>query len=471
MRKDVALYANVLNVLGMVLFVALDYERGYLAGKGVLGDVGFIVGAIVFIVDAFLFLAVWEGASPHPGRTAIWAEYMNVLGSLIYLQTAFEYSQEDSSKSLTDSVFVEEALATFIFFLSALLGFGSYLQDFTIDDALLVDPVAPSASDDHTESLLAEEDRPVAPTPRRRSNGCTPRAVLAVGRQMATDINFWCNVLNVLPAVVYLVSALGTVQLHFASRDDLLQTTAGPVHASAPLLPDGASDGTAAIVGSAAVAGTAVRRVLHRAGGLRGLARRLSPFSGGCTGRPAVSCGVSGSPPFDPPANERRPALLVSMSRSYIVGDLLWTADAVLCTVAWYRSWMEAPVEVVAGGGRDARDETKEGTGARGGDGGRAEGDTADVEEGYHVLLCLHRPASMLYSFVSTAARKALGTARDVAAPTAESAMSMAQDAGRLLSARLSRAGLESSAAASAPYPRAEDSSAWKDVTAPSTTR
>lgn len=432
MIRDPALYANIVNVLGMVLYVCLDYERGYITENPIFGTDGFIVGAIAFLLDAFLYWWAWEGAIPKPDLPSISAEYLNIFGSILYVQTSYLYQYESLSVYLADSVYIIEAFATLVFFASGCCGFFSWMVEFEIPSSAFSSTYA----SEHSVELLEG-----AETKQRRRFRWTFSNVYTVCKVAFADLDFWAHIFNILPAVVYVVSSTGTLQLHFESRDDLLQSAVSPSWNTSVTQGATASDSLQRSFGAAMTSATSVSGAWAAAGAgrlLRSVRGRSVPPASSVVSRhsdrrldylsgTAIAQSLGNAAPSlkgladNQGGNLRRPNLLVAMSRAYIIGDVLWAVDAILCTVAWYKGWMDFYAEQEAEQGGLG--------GASGGSGADKDGGVWQVtvaseeeEEGYHVLLGWHDPfmsvwrtalgrlaAALACIGISSAARKQLG--------------------------------------------------------------
>ena len=192
LRRDPLLAANALNLLFSVLYALLDFFRGWDEANAALVSAGLMVLGWGYLADAALYLMSWfagpSAAGAWPRGAALWAELLNVLGSLLYAVTSVLYLWELTSARDADVVFGVEALCTLLFLLDAVLYFVAWYGA----------PAAPSAG-----------------------RGCDWR-----------DLDLWGNLLNVAAALIYVVANANGLLLHFSSRGALVEAE-GPVVAAA----------------------------------------------------------------------------------------------------------------------------------------------------------------------------------------------------------------------------------------------
>jgi hypothetical protein len=235
---DPLFLGHLLNLLFMVCYTILDFARGWDAANPKVVSVGFIVLGVGYVGDAWLYLRSW--GEEWPTGVALAGEVLNLVGSVIYACSAVMYLYQ-SQVADSDAVFIIEATATFIFLLDAVL----YLM-----------------------AWYAAE-----PVPSVGRTGCHP-----------LSINLWGHLLNVAPAIIYVISAVNGLMLHFSTRDSLIESAEAP----------------------------------PGSGG------------GGGGGGSGVREGTLGDWRPEHPANVVR-----EMAKVYIYGDLLWTIDAAVLMVGW----------------------------------------------------------------------------------------------------------------------------------------
>jgi hypothetical protein len=233
---DYVLQANLLYVVASVFYVWCNYSRGYLDDHAGFTDGLYIVLAAGFVVDAVLYLYSWQGAWPPPGYAALWGDYINIIASVGYLLTACMYIVE-TSEAMVQAVMAIEAGMVVLFVIDALLYHYAWL---------------------------------VTVPPGVRGRGCT-----------WVDLDCWGNVLNIVPACLYLVASVVGMWVHQMQR----------------------------------------RRYESGAGG------GLSSVDGGF-GSPADPGDLSPGGTF--------PALR-AMSRINVWADVLYLADALVLCAAWWR--------------------------------------------------------------------------------------------------------------------------------------
>jgi len=181
LHRDPLFLGNVLNLALMILYTLLDFFRAWDASNAEIVSAGLILLAFGFVLDSALYLAVWGAPAEWPAITspAIAAELLNVLGSCLYAVTSVLYLYEASSAVDTDVVFGMEAVSTLVFLVDGVLYFVAWYE---------------------------------APAKKERGRGCDWR-----------DLDLWANLMNVAPAIIYVVAAANGLLLHFSSRSGLVE--------------------------------------------------------------------------------------------------------------------------------------------------------------------------------------------------------------------------------------------------------
>lgn len=108
--QDAYLWANAVFLATSIGYVALDFSS---ARASRISDGTYVVLALAYTLDALLYWLSWKGAWPHPSKTAITAEYLNIAMSLGYLATASMYHAEAGparTYGLLGAIVVIEAL-------------------------------------------------------------------------------------------------------------------------------------------------------------------------------------------------------------------------------------------------------------------------------------------------------------------------------------------------------------------------
>jgi hypothetical protein len=249
---DPLFLGHALNLLFMVLYVLLDFSRGWDAANQTVVSVGFIVLGAGYVADAVLYLASW--GEEWPTGAAAWGEALNIAGSVIYMASSVMYLYQ-SNDADSSAVFIIEAAATVIFLVDGLVYYAAWLA---------AEPVAPR-------------------------KGCHWR-----------DINLWGHVLNIVPAAIYVMSAINGLLVHFSSRDALVTGAAGNPQ---PPPPGGGGAGGGGVGAAAAAVATA-----------------------------AAAAAAGGLGEWRP---ERPTSIMRAMTKVYIWGDVLWTVDAAILVAAW----------------------------------------------------------------------------------------------------------------------------------------
>lgn len=254
--RDPLFLGHVFNLLFMIFYVLLDFSRSWDAANPTTVSAGFIILGIGYIWDSILYLQSW--GDEWPTGVALYGELLNIIGSVIYACSAVMYLYEGDSPD-ADSVFIIEALATVIFLVDAILYFMAWYA---------AEPIAPG-------------------------KGCHYR-----------DINLWGHLFNILPAIIYVMSAINGLIIHFATRDSLIEDPLPPF-----------------INTTATHTGTSYddmsRSILSGTG--------LSFFTDGWTYLFSVG-------EWKP---ERPASIVREMTKIYIYGDLLWTIDAAILMAGW----------------------------------------------------------------------------------------------------------------------------------------
>ena len=166
---DAVLTGNLLYLIASVGYCWANYSRGFIDTHTSFTSGWYIALALAFVVDALLYLHSWHGAWPHPGRVALWAEYINIIASVGYTVTACAYIYE-TSEAFVLGVIITEAVFVAMF----------------VADAIM-----------YTYAWLSTVP------PRVKSRGCTPR-----------DLDCWGNVLNLAPATLYLFASIVGIWTH-----------------------------------------------------------------------------------------------------------------------------------------------------------------------------------------------------------------------------------------------------------------
>lgn len=115
--RDAYLWANVFYVSAAVGYLVTD-----LSAQSSYVLLFFL--AVLYVVSAVLYWMSWSGAWPHPPKSAIAGEYLNMVASLGFVCTACAYPFEHNPLTL-DSVYggitVAEAILATVFVIDALL--------------------------------------------------------------------------------------------------------------------------------------------------------------------------------------------------------------------------------------------------------------------------------------------------------------------------------------------------------------
>jgi len=153
----------------------IDFLRSFDSSNPVLISTALIILAVAYVFDAYLYLRSW--GSELPKGFALSGEVLNILGSIMYAITSVLYLYEATNEGDTDAVFGMEAICTIIFLVDAVIYFAVWYAN------------------------------PAEYTPGR---GCDWR-----------DLDLWGNLLNVIPAIIYVVANVNGLMLHFSSRSSL----------------------------------------------------------------------------------------------------------------------------------------------------------------------------------------------------------------------------------------------------------
>jgi len=249
--KDPLFLGHVLNLIFMIFYVLLDFSRSWDTANPTTVSAGFIILGIGYIFDSILYLQSW--GDEWPTGIALYGELLNILGSVIYACSAVMYLYEGEAPD-ADSVFIIEATATVIFLVDAIFYFMAW--------------------------YAAE-----AIAPRK---GCH-----------YMDINLWGHLLNIAPAIIYVMSAINGLIIHFATRDSLIEDPLPPY-----------------------INNTFIPSDTHS---LYDLSSSALFFSNGWS---IVSTLGEWKP-------ERPASIVREMTKIYIWGDLLWTIDAAILLAGW----------------------------------------------------------------------------------------------------------------------------------------
>jgi len=263
LHTDPLFIANALNLVLMLLYTLIDFLRSFDAANPALISAALIILAVAYVYDAYLYLRSW--GVELPTGFALSGEVLNILGSVMYAITSVLYLYEATNESDTDAVFGMEAICTIIFLVDAVIYFAVWYAN------------------------------PAEYTPGR---GCDWR-----------DLDLWGNLLNVVPAIIYVVANVNGLMLHFSSRsslDDALppsnlnQTRWVETYLTAPMVDP-----------------------------------IVDPLVGLGEWKPSKSS-----------------TFLRDLVKVYIYGDIIWTIDAVVLIAAWcrdYVTWTQDEEEDVGG--------------------------------------------------------------------------------------------------------------------------
>jgi hypothetical protein len=175
LHTDPLFIANILNLVLMLLYTLIDFLRSFDSSNPVLISTALIILAVAYVYDAYLYLCSW--GTELPEGFALSGEVLNILGSIMYAITSVLYLYEATNEGDTDAVFGMEAICTIIFLVDAVIYFAVWYAN------------------------------PAEYTPGR---GCDWR-----------DLDLWGNLLNVIPAIIYVVANVNGLMLHFSSRSSL----------------------------------------------------------------------------------------------------------------------------------------------------------------------------------------------------------------------------------------------------------
>jgi hypothetical protein len=121
---DYYLWGNILYTFAAAGYFACDFTGAYLSTHGNIRNVGYILLALIYLVDAIMYWLSWSGAWPHPDNVSIAAEYLNILASLGYVCTSvmyiFEYSSGAAAAEALMLVLIIETCLAFIFVVDAI---------------------------------------------------------------------------------------------------------------------------------------------------------------------------------------------------------------------------------------------------------------------------------------------------------------------------------------------------------------
>lgn len=237
--NDPLFIANALNLVLMILYTLIDFLRSFDAANPALISAALIILAIAYVYDAYLYLRSW--GVELPTGFALSGEVLNILGSVMYAITSVLYLYEATNESDTDAVFGMEAICTIIFLVDAVIYFAVWYAN------------------------------PAEYTPGR---GCDWR-----------DLDLWGNLLNVVPAIIYVVANVNGLMLHFSSRSSL-DDALPPSHLNQTLYGED----------------------------------------------PMLSLGE-----WKP---SKSSTFLRDLVKVYIYGDVIWTIDAVVLIAAWCRDYV-----------------------------------------------------------------------------------------------------------------------------------
>jgi hypothetical protein len=167
--RDIDFWANLFNLVSACGYVFADFARGYVQHHANVTRVMYIVLAFAVQFQANCYLFAWQGSDPAPHWQAKWAEWLNVLGSFGYVCTSFMYMYE-SNPSIELSVLLIEASCVLLFVVSALLYIYAWITDM----------------------------------PDHRNRGLTWR-----------DTDMWANLFNAAAGLIYAVSSIAGLWVHF----------------------------------------------------------------------------------------------------------------------------------------------------------------------------------------------------------------------------------------------------------------
>ena len=179
---DLGFWAAILNVAGSVGYVLADAFRASLYSKYVFSNVLFIALAVVFVIDALLYLKLWDGAEPPPSRSALWGEYLNIAGSVGYLVVAVLTFHRTQTRSLLNF---------------AMVGLNVVCVCTFVLDAIVYAVVwwKSRGSADRSEQPREAQPRGIA------SAMCATVAAVAA---LIHDVDLWGNALNIFASLLYL---------------------------------------------------------------------------------------------------------------------------------------------------------------------------------------------------------------------------------------------------------------------------
>ena len=219
--RDLYLWANAVNVGCSAAYCALDVLSAPLPAGG--QDAAYATLSALFVVDALLYLAMWQGAAPGawPTDTDILAEYTNVASSALYLAgTGAALTAQAAARAISLSSSAAAAAAALLAVISdthsaaILIGLATYM--FLVEALLYL--AAWLAAD-----CRAARARAAAGEPRARGRGCA-----------LADVYMHANGLNVIAAATYAACATANIVLY--NNNALLVRGAGrlPMGVAAP---------------------------------------------------------------------------------------------------------------------------------------------------------------------------------------------------------------------------------------------
>jgi hypothetical protein len=255
LNTDPLFIANALNLVLMLLYTLIDFLRSFDAANPALISAALIILAVAYVYDAYLYLRSW--GVELPSGFALSGEVLNILGSVMYAITSVLYLYEATNESDTDAVFGMEAICTIIFLVDAVIYFAVWYAN------------------------------PAEYTPGR---GCDWR-----------DLDLWGNLLNVVPAIIYVVANVNGLMLHFSSRSSLDDA-----------LPPSNLNQTRWVETS--LTDPMVDPMVDP---------KVDPMVGLGEWKPSKSS-----------------TFLRDLVKVYIYGDVIWTIDAVILIAAWCRDYV-----------------------------------------------------------------------------------------------------------------------------------
>ena len=182
---DPCLHANLLNFLLMAMYAWMDYGRGFINSDPSLLNSLYIAFGWAYAVDAALYVSLHEGELPWPSALTMTAEWLNLLGCLMYAATSLLYASAEDDRSSQLAVLMTEALAACVFCAAAVCAAAGW----------------------HFESSDSLDKEEVAARLRRPWRDAAAEVLRAPYA--------WAHVTNFLPAVVYIGSAVAAAEVGY----------------------------------------------------------------------------------------------------------------------------------------------------------------------------------------------------------------------------------------------------------------